>query len=63
MISQTITEYKPFKGEKKGGSTDYIYLLNIERSISITNAESLIHRSNELEKIYNQDIRLLDLND
>ncbi|KKL70858.1 hypothetical protein LCGC14_2100730, partial [marine sediment metagenome] len=20
MISQTITEYKPFKGEKKGGS-------------------------------------------
>ena len=63
MIGQTITEYKPFKGEKKGGSTDFIYIPHIERSISITNGESLIRRSNELKIIFNQNIRLLDLND
>ena len=62
MIGQTTNEYKPFKSEKKGGSADFIYIPHIERSISITNGESLINRNKELKKFFPQNIRLLNLN-
>lgn len=62
MIGQTTLDYKPFKSEKKGGSTDFIYIPQIEKSVSITNGEILINRNKELRDLFPENIRILDLN-
>ncbi len=63
MIGQTTSEYKPYKlNSKKGGSSDFIYIPQIERSISITKGESLIARNRGVKNLLPENIRDLDLN-
>lgn len=54
MIGQTSREYIPFKQEKKGGSSNFIYIPEVDRSISITNAESLLKRNKEIKRPINK---------
>ncbi len=62
LIGQTTSEYKPFKSNKKGGSSNFVYIPHIERSISITNGESLIARNKGMNDHFPKNIRELDLN-
>jgi len=62
LIGQKTSNYEPFRGNKRGGSTDFIYIPQIERSVSITNGESLITRNKKLKKIFPEHIRNMNLN-
>lgn len=62
MIGQISREYKPFKKNDKGGSSDFFYIPQVERAVSITNAESLIERNQILEDVSGVNIRKLPLN-
>jgi len=61
MIGQISEEYKPFKTNSKGGSSDFLYIPEIERSISITNAETLIERNKNIDRFSEVNIRELNL--
>lgn len=62
LVGQITSNYEPFKGNKRGGSVDFIYIPQIERSISITNGESLITRNKKLKKTFPEHIRNMNLN-
>jgi len=62
MIGQVSREYKPFKEQRPEGQSDYVYIDQIERAISITNAETLIRRNSNISNHpFNKSIRDLDL--
>ncbi|MEJ2294515.1 MAG: hypothetical protein P8Y23_07060 [Candidatus Lokiarchaeota archaeon] len=62
MIGQTSSEYKPFKSDSKGGSSDFIYIPQIERSISISKGATLIARNAGVQNILPRNIENSDLN-
>ena len=62
MIGQISREYRPFKENDKGGSSDFFYIPQIERAVTITNAESLMERNEILEDVSETNIRELSLN-
>lgn len=61
MIGQKTSNYKPFKSNKKGRSSDFIYIPEIERSVSIPTGESIINRSKYLKKEFPENIKELKL--
>ncbi|MBD3255668.1 MAG: hypothetical protein GF383_11290 [Candidatus Lokiarchaeota archaeon] len=62
MIGQTSSEYKPFKSESKGGSSNFIYIPQIERSISITKGATLIARNAGVQNELPRNVETSDLN-
>lgn len=61
MIGQVSREYQPFKDDSIGGQSDYIYMPQIERAVSITNAETLIKRNVNISNPFDKNINEINL--
>lgn len=61
MIGQKTIDYEPKRELKRQSNTDFAYIHQIERSISITSSQSLISRCKTLKKNYPDGIIDLSL--
>lgn len=56
MIGQRTRLFEPFQIERKGGSTNLVYIPQIERSISFNKGETLLARNPKIAKIFPKNI-------
>jgi hypothetical protein len=62
MIGQTTRLHEPFQTERRGGSTNLVYIPQIEKSVSFPKGETLIARNPKISKNF-QNISSSNLND
>ncbi len=63
MIGQRTRLFDPFETERKGGSTNLVYIPQIERSVSFTKGETLLARNPKLAKNSLKNISKSSLDD
>ena len=61
MIGQKTIDYEPNRASKRQANTDFAYMPQIERSVSITSSQSLISRCKALKKSYPDGVIELSL--
>ncbi len=56
MIGQRTRLFEPFQTNRKGGSTNLVYIPQIERSVSFSKGETLIARNPKIARIFPKSI-------